>query len=69
MSERRDRLYAELGVPPEDPEDPLDAWRRMRAEREEPEPLERDCCAAGFRSGLCLLGVNRVEPQCLRCPV
>jgi hypothetical protein len=41
MSERRDRLYAELGVPPEEPEDPLDAWRRMRAEREEPEPPER----------------------------
>jgi hypothetical protein len=40
MSERRDRLYAELGVPPEEPEDPLDAWRRMRAEREEPEPRE-----------------------------
>jgi hypothetical protein len=38
MSERRDRLYAELGVPPEEPED---AWRRMRAEREEPEPRER----------------------------
>jgi hypothetical protein len=37
MSERRDRLYAELGVPPEEPED---AWRRMRAEREEPEPRE-----------------------------
>ena len=41
MSERRDRIYAELGVPPEAPEDPLDAWRRMRAEREEPEPRER----------------------------
>jgi hypothetical protein len=41
MSERRDRLYAELGVPPEEPEDPLDAWRRMKAEREEPEPRER----------------------------
>ena len=38
MFERRDRLYAELGVPPEEPED---AWRRMRAEREEPEPRER----------------------------
>src|SRR6516225_6155799 len=37
MSERRDRLYAELGVPPEEPED---AWRRMRAEREEPQPCE-----------------------------
>src|SRR5262245_51359984 len=41
MSERRDRLYAELGVPPEEPEDPLDYWRRVRAEREEPEPRER----------------------------
>jgi hypothetical protein len=41
MSERRDRLYAELGVPPEEPEDPLDAWRHIRAEREEPEPRER----------------------------
>src|SRR5262245_46454072 len=41
MFERRDRIYAELGVPPEEPEDPLDAWRRMRAEREEPEPRER----------------------------
>src|SRR5262245_10875718 len=38
MSDRRDRLYAELGVPPEEPED---RWRRMRAEREEPEPRER----------------------------
>src|SRR5262249_17004685 len=38
MSERRDRLYAELGVPPEEPED---RWRRMRAEREEPQPRER----------------------------
>jgi len=41
MSEHRDRLYAELGIPPEEPEDPLDRWRRMRAEREEPEPRER----------------------------
>src|SRR5262249_34730094 len=41
MFERRDRLYAELGVPPEEPEDPLDRWRRERAEREEPEPRER----------------------------
>src|SRR5262245_12420922 len=40
MSERRDRLYAELGVPPEAPEDPLDRWRRMKAEREEPQPCE-----------------------------
>jgi len=37
MFDRRDRLYDELGVPPEEPED---AWRRMRAEREEPEPRE-----------------------------
>jgi len=36
MFERRDRIYAE--VPPEEPED---AWRRMKAEREEPEPRER----------------------------
>src|SRR5262245_2646893 len=41
MSERRDRLYAELGIPPEEPEDPLDRWRRMKAEREEPQPRER----------------------------
>ena len=41
MSERRDRLYAELGIPPEEPEDPLNAWRRMKAERDEPEPRER----------------------------
>src|SRR6516164_6731845 len=33
MSERRDRLYAELGVPPEEPVDPLDRWRRMKAEQ------------------------------------
>src|SRR5262245_52295077 len=37
MLDRRDRIYGELGVPPEEPED----WRRMRAEREEPEPRER----------------------------
>src|SRR5262249_26700360 len=41
MFARRDRIYAELGVPPEEPEDPLDRRRRMRAEREEPEPRER----------------------------
>src|SRR5215510_3295513 len=41
MSDRRDRLYAELGVPPEEPEDPLDRRRRMKAEREQPEPRER----------------------------
>ena len=40
MSDRRDRLYAELGVPPEVPKDPLDRWRRMKAEREEPQPCE-----------------------------
>src|SRR5262249_38036411 len=39
MSTRRDRLSAELGVPPEEPED---RWRRMRAEREEPEPRKPD---------------------------
>src|SRR5262245_41971401 len=37
MVERRDSLYAELGIPPEEPED----WQRLRAEREEPEPRER----------------------------
>ena len=37
MLERRDRIYAEFGVPPEEPED---AWRRMKAEREEPQPCE-----------------------------
>src|SRR5215475_11890668 len=37
MFERRDRIYAELGVPPEEPEDPLGRRRRMKAEREEPE--------------------------------
>jgi hypothetical protein len=40
MFEHRDRLYAELGVPPEEPEDALDRWRRMRAESEEPQPRE-----------------------------
>jgi hypothetical protein len=38
--DRRHAIYAELGVPPEEPEDPLDAWRRIRAERQEPEPRE-----------------------------
>src|SRR5262249_13822873 len=38
MFDRQDRLYAELGVPPEEPEDPLDRWKRMKAEREEPDP-------------------------------
>ena len=41
MFEHRDRLYAEVGVPPEEPEDALDRWRRMRAESEEPQPCER----------------------------
>src|SRR5215510_3897638 len=41
MFDRRDRIYAELGVPPEVPKDPLDRWRRMKAEREEPQPCER----------------------------
>jgi hypothetical protein len=39
--DRRDTIYAELGVPPEEPEDPLDRWRRLKAEREEPPPRER----------------------------
>jgi hypothetical protein len=41
MLDHRDRVYAELGVPPEEPEDPLDRMRRMKAEREEPQPPER----------------------------
>src|SRR6516225_6455740 len=41
MVDHRDRIYAELGVPPEEPEDPLDRRRRMKAEREEPKPRER----------------------------
>src|SRR5262249_725899 len=41
MSERRDRLYAELRAPPEEPADRLDRRRRMRLESEEPEPRER----------------------------
>jgi hypothetical protein len=41
MFEHRDRIYAELGVPPEEPEDALDRWRRIRAESEEPQPRER----------------------------
>jgi hypothetical protein len=40
MSDRRDRIYAELGVPPGEPEDPLDRWRRERAEPEELGPRE-----------------------------
>jgi hypothetical protein len=35
MFEHRDR------TPPEEPEDALDRWRRIRAESEEPEPRER----------------------------
>jgi hypothetical protein len=42
MLERRDRIYAELGVPPEEPEDPLDRWLRMKAEREEPRERKLD---------------------------
>jgi hypothetical protein len=41
MLDHRDRVYAELGVPPEEPEDPLARARRMKAEREEPQPRER----------------------------
>jgi hypothetical protein len=43
MFDRRDRISAELGIPPEEPEDPLDRWRRLKAEREEPQP--RECVA------------------------
>jgi hypothetical protein len=39
--DRRDAIYAELGVPPETPEDALDRWRREKAEREEPQSCER----------------------------
>jgi hypothetical protein len=39
--DRRDAIYAELGVPPEEPEDALDHRRRLKAEREEPPPRER----------------------------
>jgi hypothetical protein len=39
--DRRDAIYAELGVPPEEPENGLDRWARMKAEREEPPPRER----------------------------
>src|SRR5262249_23032280 len=41
MLDRRDRIYVELGVPPEEPEDALERWRRLKAEREEPPPRER----------------------------
>jgi hypothetical protein len=37
----RDAICAELGVPPEEPENALDRWARMKAEREEPQPRER----------------------------
>jgi hypothetical protein len=37
MFERRDRIYAELGVPPDDAEDPLERWRP----KPEPEPRAR----------------------------
>jgi hypothetical protein len=46
--DRRDVIYAEFGVPPEEPEDPLDRWRRMKAEREEPQPRERKLDTAPF---------------------
>jgi hypothetical protein len=36
-----DRRAAELGVPPEEPEEALDRRRRMKAEREEPQSRER----------------------------
>jgi hypothetical protein len=40
MLERRDRIYAELGVPPDDPEDPLERWQRLKP-KPEPEPRAR----------------------------
>jgi hypothetical protein len=39
MLDRRDRI-SELGVPPEEPADPVDRWRRTKADREEPKPRE-----------------------------
>jgi hypothetical protein len=39
MLDRRERIYAELGVPPET-EDPLERWRRLKPEPE-PEPRAR----------------------------
>jgi hypothetical protein len=39
---RRDAIYAELGVPPEEPENGTDRWLRLKAEREEPPPRERE---------------------------
>jgi hypothetical protein len=41
MFDKLDRLYAELGVPPEEPEDALDTWRRLMEQRKEPPPRER----------------------------
>jgi hypothetical protein len=40
MVDRRDSIYAELGVPPEEPEDALDPWQRMQP-KPEPKPRER----------------------------
>src|SRR5258707_6851 len=37
---RRDAICAELGVPPEERENGLDRWARMKAEREEPPTRE-----------------------------
>jgi hypothetical protein len=38
MLSRRDTIYAELGVPPPEPEDALDAWERLKPK---PEPKAR----------------------------
>jgi hypothetical protein len=46
--DRRDAIYAELEVPPEEPENALDRWQRMKAEREEPQPRERKLDTAPF---------------------
>jgi hypothetical protein len=40
MFDHRDRIYAELGVSPEEPEDPLERWQRMQPKLE-PKPRER----------------------------
>jgi hypothetical protein len=40
MFDRQERTYAELGVPPDDPEDPLERWRRLKP-KPEPEPRAR----------------------------
>jgi hypothetical protein len=40
MFDRQERMYAELGVPPDDPEDPLERWRRLKP-KPEPEPRAR----------------------------